>query len=189
MRSSEQYSKPFTVAGSSSNKILIFDIDDTLIHTNATIKVIKDGKVIQELSPADYNNYEWHEGESFDYSNFDSLFFLQTGVFTPYWNTLKREYEKGTHIAILTARSRPAMIRKFFLKHGVDIKKELIFCCGYSKFPWKGTTQYKKAKSIEHLMKLGYKIFVFFDDDDNNLKSAKTLETKFPIKIITKHVQ
>ena len=171
------------------SKILIFDIDDTLIKTNAKIKVVKDGKVIKELSPAAYNDYTWHEGESFDYSSFDDIYFLKTGTLTKYWDTLKREYKKGTQIAILTARSRPVMVRKFFASHGIDIDKDFIFCCGYSKYPWKGSTQIKKAKTIEHLIKMGYETFVFFDDNKGNLESVKKLENEYKdIKIILNHV-
>ena len=182
--------EPFSVGGTVSNKILIFDIDDTLIYSNATIYVIKDGKRIKELTPAQYNEYIWQEGESFDYSNFDSSKLLNSANFTKYWDTLKREYAKGTHIAILTARGKPAMIRKFSLNNGIDIKDDLIFCCAYSKFPWKGPIQYKKSKVIEYLMLLGYNTFVFFDDNLNNLKSAKQLEELYPsIKIITVHAK
>ena len=180
----------FTVAGTVSNKILIFDIDDTLIYSNATIYVVKDGKRIKELTPAEYNNYVWQEGESFDYSNFDSSKLLNSANFTKYWDTLKREYAKGTHIAILTARGKPAMIKKFFLNNGIDIKDDLIFCCAYSKFPWKGPIQYKKTKVIEYLTLLGYNTLVFFDDNLHNLETAKQLEDLYPsIKIITVHAK
>ena len=84
--------EPFSVAGTVSNKILIFDIDDTLIYSNATIYVVKDGKRIKELTPAEYNEYVWQEGESFDYSNFDSSKLLNSANFTKYWDTLKNEY-------------------------------------------------------------------------------------------------
>lgn len=182
--------KPFSVAGTTSNKILIFDIDDTLIYSNATIYVVKDGKRIKELLPSEYNEYEKKEGEYYDYSNFDSSELLYKANFTPYWETLKREYAKGTHIAILTARSRPVMVRKLFLKNGIDIKDDLIFCCAYSKFPFKGSIHEKKAKVIEYLMLLGYETFVFFDDNMNNLKSAKQLEELYPsIKVITVHAK
>ena len=182
--------EPFTVAGTVSNKILIFDIDDTLIYSNATIYVVKDGKRIKELTPAEYNDYVWQEGESFDYSNFDSSKLLNSANFTKYWDTLKREYAKGTHIAILTARGKPAMIKKFFLNNGIDIKDDLIFCCAYSKFPWKGPIQYKKTKVIEYLTLLGYNTLVFFDDNLYNLEMAKQLEDLYPsIKIITVHAK
>ena len=190
MRLKTKIEEPFTVAGTVSNKILIFDIDDTLIYSNATINVMKDGKVVKVLTSVEYNDYLKKDGEYFDFSNFDSLLLLREANMTPYWETLKREYEKGTHIAILTARSRPTMIKKFFLEKGIDIKDDLIFCCGYSKFPWKGTIQYKKTKVIEYLTLLGYNTLVFFDDNLYNLEMAKQLEDLYQsIKIITVHAK
>lgn len=48
----------------------IFDIDDTLFHTTAKIKVLSAGKVVRELSNRDYNTYTLKSGESYDYSQF-----------------------------------------------------------------------------------------------------------------------
>ena len=35
----------------------IFDIDDTLFHTTARIRVLKDGLVVRELTNQEFNNY------------------------------------------------------------------------------------------------------------------------------------
>lgn len=184
------YSDHFTVAGTASNRILIFDIDDTLIYSNANIIVIKNGSPIKEISSSEFNNYELQDGESFDFSKFSSSKLLYNASLTLYWDTLVNEYNKGTHIAILTARSKPQMIKNFFLHHGIDIKDELIFCCGYSKFPYKGSIQYKKSKVIEYLCLLGYDEFVFFDDNKENLAAAKDLENKLEdIKVETVHAK
>ena len=40
----------FTVANTKSNKIILFDLDDTIIHTTAEIGVVKDGVIIKKLS-------------------------------------------------------------------------------------------------------------------------------------------
>lgn len=181
--------KHFTVGGSISNRILIFDIDDTLIYSNATIKVFKNGKFVKELTSAEFNDYELKDGEEFDFTNFNSPKLLYNASLTLYWNTLVEEYNKGTHISIITARSKPSMIKTFFLRHGIDIKDELIFCCGYSKFPYKGTIQEKKSKVIEYLYLLGYDEFVFFDDNIENLKMAKSLEDKLDINVKIVHAK
>ena len=54
-------------------KIILFDIDDTLIKSKAKIYVLnKDNKVIKKLTPAQYNIYKKKEGESFAYDDFDN---------------------------------------------------------------------------------------------------------------------
>lgn len=175
----------YTINGITSDRILIFDIDDTLIYSNATINVVKNGEVVKTLSSAEFNHYVRKPGESFDFSNFDSEELLNDAKFTRYWDTLKREYEKGTHISILTARGRKTMIRRFFMQHGIEIKSNLVFCCGDAFFPYVGDIKYKKAKVIEHLHNLGYHTFVFFDDNADNLLMAKRMEKLYNINIIT----
>ena len=117
----------FSVAGNESDKILLFDVDDTLIHTTAQIGIIKGGKIIRHISSTEFNEYVLINGENFDYSEFDDPKLLDNEEFTKYWNTLKREYKKGTHIGIITARSDRDMIFKFFKNKDIEIKKSLIF--------------------------------------------------------------
>ena len=50
--------------------LTIFDIDDTLFHTTAQIKVMKDGKVVQSLTNQEFNNYKLQPGEEFDFGEF-----------------------------------------------------------------------------------------------------------------------
>lgn len=184
MISLSQYLKnQFTVAGTVSDKLLVFDVDDTLIHTTANIYVMKNGKKIKTISNQEYNTYRLKPGEYFDYSEFDDPKILSKETFTKYWDTLKREYKKGTHISILTARADVDMIRNFFLQNGIDIKKELVFAIGDERLGLKGSIQEKKSQVISHLYKLGYSTIIFFDDNEDNLKSAKQLEKNMDIKI------
>ena len=188
MRSLSSYLKTqtrFTVGGTISDKLLIFDVDDTLINTTASIWVMKDNKPIKKLSNSEYNNYQLKDGEWFDYREFDDPKILHKETFTKYWDTLKREYSKGTHISILTARSIGDEIREFFLNNGIDIKQQLVFAVGDSNMGMTGSVQDRKAKIIGELALLGYKTMVFFDDNEGNLNAAKALEKKFNIKIHT----
>lgn len=175
----------FTVANTKSNKIILFDLDDTIIHTTAEIGVVKDGVIIKKLSNSQFNDYKLKDGESFDFGEFDDPTILSKSVFTPYWETLKREYNKGTHIGILTARGDAKMIKQFFLDNGIRIKNELVMAVGDPNSGLRGSIQEKKAKMIGYLVDIGYKTFVFFDDNEPNLIAAKALEKRFPIKVQT----
>lgn len=177
--------KEFTVGGTRSHRIILFDVDDTLIHTTAHILVRKNGKVIKRITNAEFNEYVLRPGESFDFAEFDDPKILDNEEFTPYWNTLKREYKKGTHIGILTARGNVDMIDKFFKKKGIDIKSELIFAVGDPKMGLSGSIAERKAVVISQLVQLGYKTFVFFDDNESNLQSAKQLEKRHNIRVVT----
>lgn len=185
LRLSDYIAKEFTVNGTKSNRILLFDVDDTLIHTTAKIGIIKGGKLIKKITNSQYNEYVLKPGEEFDYSEFDDSTILNNETFTKYWDTLKREYKKGTHIGILTARGDKDMIFNFFKKNSIEIKKELVFAVGDPRMKLTGSIADRKAKIISKLAFLGYKTFVFFDDNESNLKFAKELEKKHNIKIIT----
>jgi len=182
---SKYIGKQFTAGGTTSQKIILFDVDDTLIETTAKIGIKKGSRIVDKIDNKEFNDYRLKPGEEFDFQEFNDPNILYKEKFTPYWETLKREYRKGTHIGILTARSIGESIRKFFLNNGIDIKPELVFAVGDPKYPFQGTVQERKAKTIELLYKIGYKEFVFFDDNEGNLEEAKRLEHKFDIKIHT----
>lgn len=90
--------------------ITFIDIDETLFNTFAKILVIKDGKVIKELSNSEYNNYRAKEGESFDFSQFsDAELFYRTSkpiekMVKRAARIIKRAHAKGSRVIILTAR-------------------------------------------------------------------------------------
>lgn len=175
----------FTVNNTTSNRIMLFDLDDTLIHTTAEILLFKDGKFIRKISNTEFNDYVLKPGESFDFAEFDDPKILASSKFTKYWNTLKREYRKGTHIGILTARSNCDMIKNFLLNNGIRIKDELVMAINDPKLGLSGTIQQKKAEAIKILANAGYNTFIFFDDNEGNLQSAKKLEKEYDIVIKT----
>lgn len=179
----DKIQKGFTVNNTISDKIILFDLDDTIIHTTAKISVFKNGECIKKLSNSDFNDYILKSGESFGFEEFGDFDILSKSKFTPYWNTLKREYNKGTHIGILTARNNCDMIKKFFLKNGIRIKDELIMAINDSSLGLSGTIQQRKSEAISILAAAGYKLFIFFDDNEPNLESAKKLEKKYNIKV------
>lgn len=168
--------KDWTVGGTKSSKLIIFDLDDTLIHTTAMIGVVKNGRTIKTLTNNEFNEYVLGPGESFDFGEFADPKKLSKETFTKYWDTLKREYHRGTHIAIITARGDAPMIREFFLRNGIDIKQELVFAVGARDYMYKGSVAQKKAKTIQLLARMGYSTMIFFDDNEANLRAAKKLE-------------
>ena len=175
----------FTVNKTISDKIILFDLDDTIIHTTAKISVFKNGNCIKKLSNSEFNDYSLRPGESFGFEEFSDFDILSKSEFTPYWNTLQREYKKGTHVGILTARENCNMIKRFFLNNGIRIKDELIMAINDPSLGLSGTIQQRKAEAISILANAGYKLFIFFDDNEPNLKSAKKLEKEYNIKVQT----
>lgn len=175
----------FTVNNTSSDKIILFDLDDTIIHTTAKISVFKNGECVKKLTNTEFNDYVLKSGETFGFEEFDDFDILSSSKFTPYWETLKREYKKGTHVGILTARSNCTMIRRFFMNNGIRIKSELVMAVNDPSLGLNGTIQERKSEAISILANAGYKLFIFFDDNEPNLKSAKKLEKEYNITVQT----
>lgn len=176
----------FSVAGKTSNKILLFDVDDTLIKSDVKVYVMKDDKIIKKLSSTEFNTYKLNPGESFDYREFEDERILNKSKFLKYWDTLKREYSEGTHIGIITARANKDMFYKFFKSKGFTIKNELVFAINDPNIDLDGDTiEERKTNAIEKIIDYGYKTIIFFDDNENNLNMVKKLERKYDIKIHT----
>lgn len=177
-----EFSNNLMIHGKSSDKVLVFDIDDTLIKSNARIFVRKNGEVIKTLNSQEYNEYVLQPDEKFTYEEFEDLNIMLDAELTPYFETMKREYQKGVHISILTARSDNKMIHDFFLKkENIDIHPKLIFTMGDDKSNM--SISKKKAKCIKKLVDYGYKILIFFDDNVDNLNEVKMMGDSLGVKI------
>lgn len=171
----------FVIHGKSSNRVLIFDIDDTLIKSDAKVYVMKGGEVVRKLDSQEFNSYRLGKGESFSFSEFEDLEVLMRSELKPYFKTMEREYRKGVHISILTARSGKEMIRKFFMRRAdIDIHPELVFTVGDDKSDC--TVAEKKGKCIKTLVDYGYKTLIFFDDNLDNLMQVKKIGDNLNVK-------
>lgn len=190
VRDIKNYQGRLHVGGTYQNKILIFDIDDTLLVSNALIYVIKNDRTIRTLTPQQFNDYILKPGEKFDFSEFESIDSLRNSKFTDYMKTLRNEYSKGTHICILTARGDVDVIRDFFLENGIDIKPELVIAINDKRLGYSGSIAEKKSQAISALVDKGeYRTVVFFDDNKDNLKQAKQLGKQLGINVIAVHAQ
>lgn len=177
----------FLIHGKSSNKILIFDIDDTLIKSDAKVFVKKNGVVVKKLDTQEYNTYKLKRGESYSFEEFDDLNIMLDAELTPYFKTMEREYRKGVHISIITARSGARMIHDFFMKKAnIDIHPKLIFTTGDD--PSAIPVSEKKAKCIRTLVKYGYDTLVFFDDNIDNLNDVREMGKSLGVTCHTIHV-
>lgn len=174
------------LAKETRNSMDIFDIDNTLVITQAKIKV--DNLLTGEkynLTPEEFNSFKMENHFSFDFSEFNDEKLLTEGIIIEdVFILLKKSIEKKKAVGIITAREKKSMIRKFLLKNGVDVNPKFIFTVGgqYNK-KYKGTVAERKRQAFMDLMKLGFDNFTFYDDDVKNLKIAKSMEKEFNIKM------
>ena len=180
----DEFINEFMIHGKHADKVLVFDIDDTLIKSNAKVFVKKNGKIVKRLDTQEYNTYVLRHGETFAYDEFKDLDKMLNAEITPYFKTMEREYKRGVHISILTARAGKKLIHDFFIKKsGIDIHPDLIFTIGDDMSNL--SVAEKKAKCIRTLVQYGYTTLIFFDDNVDNLTEVKSMGHKLGVKIHT----
>lgn len=167
--------------------LTIFDIDDTLFHTDAKVYVKKNGKVIHTLTNQEFNTYKLKDGEEFDFGEFRSAkLFQQTS--TPIGKMIKRAraiikraIPKGSKVIMATARSdfddRDTFLDTF-RAHGIDIDKIYVERAGNLEL---GSPAKNKKVIFQKYLKSGmYKRIRLFDDSKENLNSFMSLSKKYP---------
>lgn len=164
------------------SKILVFDLDDTLVITDAKIRVCDTttGECM-ELTPEEYNEYEQQAHHNLDFDDFKDLEVMKAGKMIDYYlKILKEAYKMKLAVGIVTARDDREMIYKWMREHvGFRIDKDLIFAVTDPIHKFKGTVADKKKQAFKELISIGYSDLQFYDDDDANLKLVKELEKEF----------
>jgi len=169
------------MAFSKDNSIIIFDLDDTLVVTNAKI-LVKDALTGEtfDLTPQEFNEYEKEPHHEVDYNQFNDANILKAGRLVDWvLSILRSAYESGTAVGIITARNNKDLVREFLLSHGIDIHPKLVYAISDPEFEFEGTIAEKKREAFRKLIAKGFKHFTFYDDDRKNLDLAKSLEKEF----------
>lgn len=184
--------------------IHLFDLDDTLIRTDARVRVLDPaGNALLSLSPAEFSAYRPQPGETFDFREFSDLGILSRGIVVRYTKTIIDtilRYGTRSEFGILTARAdknlhAAFLIRLFKSLFGVRLAKELIFAVSDRRFsiykdrgladglaPFSSLTiaQRKAMVIAQDLVGRGFNDISFYDDSRENLESFKVMREAFP---------
>ncbi len=177
--------------------LTVFDLDETLFHTYAQVKVLKSGKEVASLNNQEFNHYRLKPGEEFDFGEFRSAeIFAKTS--TPVAKMIgkakaiiRNAVAKGSKVIISTAR-KDFDNRDLFLSsleaHGIDTKNIHVERAGNLNLG--SSPKNKKAIFRKYLRSGLYKRVRFFDDDMNNINSFMSLAKEYPnISFEAWHVQ
>lgn len=165
----------------------IYDVDETLFQTTATVKVVEEGWVVDSLSNSDFNTHNLESTQSYDFSEFfeSRLFYDRSRPIPNMIDRLKKEYrdkDKSDKIIILTARSDmddKYLYMNKFKDHGIPIEDIHIYRAG--NLTCKGSVAYKKALVIkEYLEQTDFSNVYMYDDSVSNLNSFLDLDKVFP---------
>jgi putative chitinase len=164
-------------------KLVIFDIDDTLVNTQTKVHVIKDGEVVTSLNSHDFTHYKLKPGESFDFEDFRNAreFFEKSRPIIPMMNQLKRDINTGNKVVMVTARADfddKELFLDTFRKYGVDMDKVHVYRAGNLKG---GSTEDRKKQIIDSLLSKGdYTKAIMYDDAKPNLHTFVELKKDHP---------
>ena len=116
-----------------------------------------------------------------DFSDFKNLDILKAGRIIEWvFSILKRTISKGDPVGIITARDDAKLIYDFLSHHGVRIDPSYIFAINDPNSGFTGNIAERKKQAFIKLMERGFRRFTFFDDDEENIKIAKSLTKDFP---------
>ena len=166
------------------NKLVIFDIDDTLVHTQTKVHVVKDGEVTKELNSHDFTHYKLQPGEQFDFENFRNAhdFFHNSKPIIPMMDQLKQDIATGNKVVMVTARADfddRELFLDTFRKYGVDMSRVHVYRAG--NMTGKMQTEEKKKIIIRNLLDKGnYTKAIMYDDAVPNLESFVELKDEYP---------
>jgi pyrimidine deaminase RibD-like protein/FMN phosphatase YigB (HAD superfamily) len=165
-------------------KLVIFDIDDTLVHTQTKVHVVKDGQVTHSLNSHQFTTYKLQPGESFDFGDFRDAreFFANAKPIIPMINQLKQDIATGNKVVMVTARADfndRELFLDTFRKYGIDMSKVHVHRAG--NMVTKAPTEEKKAIIIRDLLnKDRYSKAIMYDDSVPNLQAFTALKKEYP---------
>lgn len=172
-----------TNEGYSKSKIFIFDIDDTLVISNAKIIVTDmDTGESFSLTPEDFNSYQRNHRHVLNFDEFKSLEILKAGkLIEKYLKVLEDNYKKDNAIGVITARDDREMIYTWLKEHvGFHVDKKLIFAVNDPVHGFEGKIADRKKQAFEEFINMGYISLTFFDDDRENIKIIRKVAKEHP---------
>ena len=167
--------------------LTIFDIDETLFHTKAKVRVVKEGKVVRELDNQQFNTYQRQPGEEYDFDQFRcAKTFHHTSV--PVIRMIEKakaivKAKKNPHsrAIICTARSDfddKHLFLETFRKHGIPIDDMHVERAGNLEID--SSAEAKKVIFRKYLNTKNYVKTRLYDDAMSNLVVFLDLQVEYP---------
>lgn len=169
--------------------ITFVDIDETVFHTFALVKVVHEGKVLATLTNQEFNEYKLKPGESYDFGEFkDSKTFLTSSKpIIPIIAELRKILQiisansEGSRIVFLTARSDfddKEVFLNTFRKYGIDIDSSRMFVERSGNIVTGTVAEKKRQIVLSYISNGKYRRVRLIDDDIENLKTFITLKNE-----------
>ena len=178
----------------------VVDIDDTLFHTTAKIRVRnKKGKIIRKLTNSEFNDHKLKAGQKYDFTEFRNAkkFHDESKPIKPVIDKIRKiqdviKKKQNSRVIINTARADFDDKKKFlstFRKQGLDIDKMHVHRAG--NMPGNDLPADKKVKIIkQYIDSNNHRKVVMYDDSKTNLQALLNMKKEYPnVTFIAMHVR
>jgi len=179
----------------------VYDIDDTMFHTTAKVKVRNaNGKIVRYLSNSEFNDYKLKPGQKYDFSEFKNAkkFHDESHPINKMLSHVRRVHasvkkKPNSKVIINTARSDFDDKQKFlstFRKNGIDIDNIHVHRAGNIQQPGEHPANAKVRIIRDYIEKNGYKRVLMYDDSKTNLRALLDMKRIYPnVKFVAFHAQ
>lgn len=167
-------------------KAFVFDFDDTLATTDCCVKVI-DGrrggmnKIIDYLTPAEFNDYDLPPGCEFDFSEFRSDKFIHNANPTFLMALAQEVHDEGHSVYVLTARADNVADAIMDFLAGFDVKPVKVF--GVGSDDKKVDIAAEKQKVLATLTQ-AFDLVYFYDDSEENCDLARGIGNGIKVYLV-----
>jgi len=166
------------------HKLVVFDIDDTLVRTQTKVKVILNGEIVKTLNSHEFTHYKLHPGEEFDFDDFKDAheFFTNAKPIIPMISQLKHDIATGNKVTMITARADfndRELFLDTFRKFGINMNKVHVYRAG--NITVKAPIDQKKVMIVRNLLaKDNFTKAIMYDDSMTNLDAFCGLKQEYP---------
>ncbi len=167
-------------------KAFVFDFDDTLATTDCCVKVCSTtrggmNRVVEYLTPAEFNDYDLPPGCAFDFSEFRSEKFIHNANPTFLMGLAKEVHDEGHSVYVLTARADNVANAIMDFLAGFDVKPVKVF--GVGSDDKKVDIAAEKQKVLMTLTQ-AFDLVYFYDDSEENCDLARGIGNGIKVYLV-----
>lgn len=160
-------------------KLTIFDFDDTLITSEANIKVIHSNGEEEILSSEEYAKYTPKPGDEFDYSEFDE-YPKNAELISDTFSRFKAALQGSGDVTVLTARSNTKPVEMFLRDQGIR---------GVDVVGVGSSNPMDKARYVlDRLKSEDYELVHVYEDNFKNIRAIKKVVNKEGVRFMSTRV-
>ena len=167
-------------------KAFVFDFDDTLATTDCRVLVRSTtrggmNRVVNTLTPAEFNDYDLPPGCEFDFSEFRSEKFIHNANPTFLMALAQEVYSEDQSVYVLTARADNVADAIMDFLAGFDVKPVKVF--GVGSDDKKVDIAAEKQKVLMTLTQ-AFDMVYFYDDSEENCDLARGIGNGIKVYLV-----